>query len=333
MTTETVTTDRAPELDLSSASSIPRELVHKLAVAEVFVTDSARLSEDSMLIAGELPRSHYYYSDGGSFPARFDVMPILELCRQACFVMSHGQLGVPVGQQFILRSLGAELDPAAVFQRHEEPLRVTVRCDVLKRWKDGDRLVGALWRFTLRTPRERPVATATASMSWMPKERWAEVRAGNRRQRGLPPQIAYARPGWSNVLPVSVGRECRENVVISDLQLRNGGGRATLIADILHPGLFDHYVDHLSGMLEAEACRQLALCCAGGGLPVSRDVAVSAIDLAFTAVGELDLPTLCTATVQPVNGACDTRRVDAELTQQGDPLCRATLTISTGPDA
>jgi hypothetical protein len=333
VTTETVTTGRASERDLNSESSIPREVVHKHAVAEVFVTDSAGLSEDSMLLAGELPRSHYYYSDGLSFPARFDVMPILELCRQACFVMSHRQLGVPIGQQFILRSLGAELDPAAVFQRHEEPLRVIVRCDVLKRWMDDDRLVGSLWRFTLRTPRDLPVATATASMSWMPKERWAEVRAGYRRQRGLPAQIAYARPGWSNVPPASVGRECRENVVVSDLQLRNGGARATLIADILHPGLFDHYVDHLSGMLEAEACRQLALCCAGGGLPVSRDVAVSAIDLAFTALGELDLPTLCTATVQAVNGACDTRRVDAELTQQGDPLCRATLTVSTGPDA
>ncbi|HEX8052716.1 MAG TPA: AfsA-related hotdog domain-containing protein [Thermoleophilaceae bacterium] len=333
MTTGTVTTDRASELELSSEHPIPREVVHKLAVAEVFVTDSARLSDDSMLLAGELPRSHYYYSDGGSFPARFDVMPILELCRQACFVMSHRQLGVPIGQQFILRSLGVELDPAAIFQRQEEPLRVTVRCDVLRRWTDGDRLVGALWRFTLRTPRELPVATATAAMSWMPKERWAEVRAGNRTQRGLPPEIAYARPGWSNVPPASVGRECRENVVVSDIQLRDGGVRATLIADILHPGLFDHYVDHLSGMLEAEACRQLALCCAGGGLPVSRDVAVSAIDVAFAAVGELDLPTLCTAAVQPVDGACDTRRVDAELTQQGDPLCRATLTVSTGPDA
>lgn len=308
---------------LSDEQAIPRSLVHKNAIAEVFVTDSVSMATDSMLIAGELPRTHYYYNDPALASARFDLIAILELCRQACFVMAHRHYGVPIGPQFVLRSIGAHLSRTAFDGHEDQPLRVLVRCDAERRWEREGELVGVSWKFAVRTAAGIDVASADAAMSWTERTVWESLRQRQRAKRALPPRIEYRRPRLSQVPATSVGRESARNVVLRDLHERAGVLRGKLVVDITHPGLFDHYVDHLSGMLEAEACRQAAIWSARHRRGEA-DWAVEALTLDFTGVGELDLSTHCEGTVDnALTSAGDAHVVALRLVQREIVLCEA----------
>jgi hypothetical protein len=314
---------------LSDEQAIPRSLVHKNAIAEVFVTDSVSVGADSMLIAGELPRTHYYYNDPALDSARFDLIAILELCRQACFVMAHRHYRVPIGRQFVLRSIGARLSRMA-FDRHgDQPLRVVVRCDAARRWEREGELVGVSWKFTVQTSAGVDVASADAAMSWTERTAWESLRRGQRAKRALPPRIEYRRPCLSQVPATSVGRESARNVVLRDLHEQAGVLHGKLVVDITHPGLFDHYVDHLSGMLEAEACRQAAIWSARRRRGEA-DWVVEALTLDFTGVGELDLSTHCEGFVRKVRTSPDNAHVVAlRLVQREIVLCEARAEVVT----
>ncbi|WP_226962330.1 AfsA-related hotdog domain-containing protein [Streptomyces sp. C8S0] len=82
---------------LSYAATVSRQLVHRAAVCEVFLTDTRRRSDNDFLIAAQLPRVHSYYSDHLATPAAYDPLLLLEVFRQTSILVAHEHLGVPLG--------------------------------------------------------------------------------------------------------------------------------------------------------------------------------------------------------------------------------------------
>src|SRR5690349_20903770 len=93
--------------------TLSRELVHRAAVAEVFLTDAERRGEDEILLAAQLPRRHAFYHDTSGPHTHHDPLLLLEACRQGIFVVAHRYLDVPLGHKFLLRTVEFEVpDPA-----------------------------------------------------------------------------------------------------------------------------------------------------------------------------------------------------------------------------
>ncbi|MFJ6835586.1 ScbA/BarX family gamma-butyrolactone biosynthesis protein [Streptomyces sp. NPDC091209] len=279
--------------------TLPKDLVHRSAVAEVFLTDAERHSEDETLLAARFPRRHAFYDDTLGSRTRHDPFLLLEACRQGIFVVAHRSLGVPPGHKFLLRAVEFEVPDPVARTRGDGPTEAVIATRIERRFRTRAGVRGLRLRFTL-TIGAREALLAHIDYSWMPPEDWASLRAGQRGALGLPAvPVALRGP---HIDPALVGRRAPANTVISPPRIANDGTHtARLFAETTHPTLYDHWVDHVPGMLELEAFRQLALRAAtaagtvrtAGALPV-------ALAARFRRFAEMDLPLECrTAPVLP----------------------------------
>lgn len=300
--------------------TLPKELVHRAAIAEVFLTDAKRTGEDEVLLAAQFPRLHAFYDDTLAPRTHHDSFLLLEACRQAIFVVAHRHLDVPLGHKFLLRTVESDvLDPTAL-AIGDTPTEAVITARIEERLRSRSGMAGLRLAFTM-TMRGRPALSARIDYSWMRPQDWTRLRAGQRGALGLsrPPVAPLGGPCAD---AAAVGRRDPANVVISPPgPTGDGGSEARLVARITHPTLYDHWVDHVPGMLELEACRQLALTAAvsAGTLcaPTALPVGLSA---RFHRFAEMDLPLVCrTAPALPEAG------VECTLHQLGTLVAEARI--------
>lgn len=308
--------------------TLPKELVHRAAVAEVFLTDAERRSEDELLLAAQLPRRHAFYHDSLGPRTHHDPLLLVEACRQGIFVVAHRYLDVPPGWKFLLRAVEFEVPDHAALTCGDHPTEAVITTRVERRFRTRAMTTGLRLRFTL-TIGTREALLARIAYSWMPPRDWTRLRTGQRGALGLP-DVPAALPG-SRVDPALVGRRDPANTVISPPRTNGDGTRtARLIVDTAHPTLYDHWVDHVPGMLELEAFRQLALTAAVAAGAVRTPTALP-VGLAarFRCFAEMDVPLSCrTARVLP--GA----DIECTLHQPGAVAAAARIRLADpNPDA
>jgi hypothetical protein len=288
---------------LDYSRTVPRELVHRAAVAEVFLTSHRKVHDDLYLIGAQLPRFHPFYSDEASSRPSFahDPLLVLEVCRQAAILLAHQYFEVPADKFFVLRTVaGQVLDPGALVVG-TGPTDAAVSCEIVKRHGHGDVVHGLDVRCTLRANGFDAVAVSM-SYSWVTAAQW-------RRIRGAGPD-RFERPADTMPIPTGVRADARLvdrrnpfNVVVGPPVTDDGSTRAHLVIDTTHPTLFDHPLDHVPGGLQLEACRQLAIVAARARHSVRAQVDEIRIDglrARFGAFAELDLPTECEARTESV---------------------------------
>ncbi|MEU6775199.1 ScbA/BarX family gamma-butyrolactone biosynthesis protein [Streptomyces sp. NPDC046759] len=279
--------------------TLPKDLVHRSAVAEVFLTDAERRCEDEVLLAAQLPRRHAFYHDTLGPRTHHDPLLLLEACRQGIFVVAHRCLGVPPELKFLLRTVEFEVPDQAALICGDHATEAVITTRVEHRFRTGGVVTGLRLRFTVAIGTQEALL-ARIAYSWMPPGDWMRLRAGQRGALGLP-DVPVALPG-SRVDPALVGRRDPANTVISPPRTAGDGRRtAGLVVDTAHPTLYDHWVDHVPGMLELEAFRQLALT-AAVSVGTVRTPAALPVGLAarFRCFAEMDLPLHCrTAPVLP----------------------------------
>jgi hypothetical protein len=300
--------------------TVPYGFVHKTGTTEVLVTDHARVDAQTVVMAGEIPVAHRYFSD---LPPskRLDLVPVLELCRQGCYVLGHGYYGAPDGARFILRELSGRLRPDA-----PAVSKVRVEVTVARAFQRDGRTTGLALDYKVTTVDGEELATAKSSLSWMNEPTWTGIRTEGRTQHGLGATIGAPDRTGAFPAPRAVGRTAETNVLLADPVFDQGVMTARLAPDPGNQAMFEHPQDHIPGMVLIEAARQAALWTLSRhlGVPASRLI-VTGMDSDFRLIGELDLATECTTTVTFNRGGRSTAKVT--FVQAGAAIGAATIEV------
>ncbi|MFC9895184.1 ScbA/BarX family gamma-butyrolactone biosynthesis protein [Nocardia sp. NPDC127579] len=306
----------------SHLRTVSRVLAHRCAVSEVFVTSLDRIGPEEFLVGAQLPRMHAYYGDHASaLGLRHDPLVVMEAARQASIAVTHEFFGVPPEMAFIVRTFNGTGSDTAVWETGTAPADLVMTVRVSGRHLHQGVPHGLDLVLDIACA-GAPMMTVDGSFSWTTPQRWEAMRAGFRNSLGLgefqgPGPVAERAP--ADV----VGRENPRNVVIGPPCHAGRIARAGLVADLAHPFLFDHQLDHVPGSLLIEAARQTALTL----LPdLPRLVSVAS---GFERFVELDRPAECVAEI--VESEVDPLVVRCSLEQAGAVAARVDLEFGTDP--
>jgi 2-oxo-3-(phosphooxy)propyl 3-oxoalkanoate synthase len=307
-------------------ATVPRQLVHRAAISETFLTDAVEVAADRFLVAAQLPRSHSLYNDGpGTHP---DLLLLVEVVRQAGTLVSHRFYGVPEGSVFPMRRAQVELtDLDAAAASHDA-------CEMVAdiRMFDHQRQSGKLSSMSLFADvflGGRPIGSVSGATHFVSPSSYGALRGSPSPAGDGSPQAAMRRAD-----PRRVGRRDPRNVVVSELRdaPREQPYGCSILADTGHPSYFDHPQDHVPGMVLLEGYRQLALLAVADACAwAPASLLVVACDASFTRYAELGHEALCSATVgEPVlpRRGAPWVPLALEIAQQGRPLSTATARVA-----
>jgi hypothetical protein len=288
---------------------VPRQYVHKAALAEVLLTGWQPAGEDSFTITAQWPRAHSFYT---SSDGRHDPLLFAETVRQIFPLLSHVAYDVPLGHHLIWDRFRYAV-AAAALRIEPRPAEVTLRVDCF----DVVRRRGRVAAVSLHVEalRDGGVRLGTADARFT-----SHAPAVYRRLRGphaSPSPLAVPLP--PPVPAAHVGHERLQNVVLS---ATDSARRWQLRADTAHPVLFDHPVDHIPGALLLETARQAAHAVARPARAVP--VGMSAT---FSRFAELDAPCWVEATTAPGGGP-----VRVTVSQHGHEVFAAEVTPEAAPE-
>jgi len=292
-------------------TTVPRELVHRAAVAEVVLTGWRRLGEARFAMTAQWPRGHSFFTPVNG--THHDPLIAAETIRQAGALLAHAEFGVPMTHRFLLEELAFTVRPEEI-RVGERPaaLDLDVTCSQIRR--RGRRLAGM--RVEASVLREgRLAARGRFSFSTISAGGYRRLRPQHvldAAYRPLPPAPAAA--------PAAVGRLCPADVVLSPA---DGPDSWHLRADTGHPALFDHPADHAPGMLLLEAARQAATAALDRApvLPL-------ALDCAFLGHVELDRPCLIETRLLPGAAPDSPQTVLVTGRQEDRPAFTSALTAA-----
>jgi hypothetical protein len=324
--------------DVSHLQILPKALVHKDGFDDVFLTSFAIRGDRESVLGATLPRSHGFYCELPVTDRTPDLATLVEICRQACFVVAHEQFDVPLGgaadAKFLMRELSGEFVDVSPFDT-DEPVNVAVDCVVEDVARRAGQVSALVWAFTVRVG-DVVVGRARMAQTLLSRAVWGVMRGRLRTERGLPVKMGEVPPPEpGDVAPADVGRVNPDHVVITGFDEADDGYRALVRADLRHPVMFDHPADYIFAMVQLEAVRQLCLAAASRrlGLPAT-SLEMSAVTAEYRAVAEFDLPTELHASVATA-GTGDEKvvRFDVDATQQGRQVSIFGLSVRSAAGA
>lgn len=295
----------------SMTTTVPKELVHRAAVAEVMLTDWRRVGDTRFALTAQWSRGHSFYRpvDG-----HHDPLLAAETIRQAATLLAHAEFGVPRDYRFLLKELAFAIEPDRLaVGGAPASLDIDITCTTVKR--RGERVAGLDYVAVLRRD-GRPAATGSLSAAFLAPAVYRRLRKEHSSaadQAPLPPACP--------VLPESVGRTSPADVVLSPTDEAN---RWQLRTDTRHPILFDHPVDHVPGMTLIEAARQAATSVLGRSCQAPTSVAGT-----FLQFVELDAP--CEIVVQDASEWADDDRHLLVTGHQDGTRCFSAVVAARAP--
>ncbi|GKQ37408.1 ScbA/BarX family gamma-butyrolactone biosynthesis protein [Streptomyces sp. A012304] len=257
----------------SLTATVPRQLVHRAAVAETLLTGWRRVGTDRFTVTAQWPRAHGLHVS--SDRSAYDPLLVVETIRQGGTLITHTEYDVPLDRQFVLQrfqvtTVAGKLGVGALPAEPEVELFFT---DLQYRGRHP-----AAARYTARVLRDgERVATADVAFTCVSEPVYRRLRGGRT------PDTVTALPVPPGVPAADVGRALAADVVLTE-PAPGRGDRRRLRVDTAHPVFFDHPLDHVPGMLLLEAARQAALLRTGG------ERSPNAYDAVFHRYAELDEP-------------------------------------------
>ncbi|MES5825251.1 ScbA/BarX family gamma-butyrolactone biosynthesis protein [Streptomyces sp. RG80] len=271
---------------------VSRQLVHRAAVAEVFITDALQVGEDRFLVGAQWPRDHaLYYPDAQGM---CDPLLLTETVRQALVYLAHEYCGIPLGHRFVGSDTHFEITDHEALVVGDTPLHVTL--DVQWSWvanrpprRFGMR-VDAVVSVAGRECARAGLSVYAVDEGLYRRLRWRGV------ERQEPDEAARVEHCAATRLSAAdVGRLRAKDSVLG----RTEAGEWRLLVDLHHAVLFDHPGDHIPLMVTLEGARQLGYrllhrhhdACAGAVL--------RAVRMDCPAFADLDEPVRLCAELQP----------------------------------
>ncbi|MET8077950.1 ScbA/BarX family gamma-butyrolactone biosynthesis protein [Streptomyces sp. NPDC005303] len=256
-------------------ATVPREFVHRVAVAEILLTGWTRTAADRFTITAQWPRAHQLHVS----PDRSAYEPLLvaETVRQCGALLAHAAYEVPLGHQFVLQELRVATRPEhlAVGTAPAEPV---IHITVAELRRRAGRPTALRYDAVVHLGGEQ-VATGGIAVTWANESVYRRLRAGRTADVGA---LRLPRPPSPPLPADTVGRALPTDVLLSPAARP---GRWRLRVDTAHPVFFDHPLDHVPGMLLLEAARQAVR--AHGG---EEGRAVASFHAMFHQYAELDQP-------------------------------------------
>jgi 2-oxo-3-(phosphooxy)propyl 3-oxoalkanoate synthase len=284
--------------------NVPRDLVHRRALAEVLIADTVQVAEDEFLLGTQLPRAHTLWSDR-RYPYH-DPLITVEVCRQACIATLHRYYNVPPEWQFLSKRIDFRVVNLDAYADDEaSPPEGILRARILnKRERDG-----ALHAITIES--ELSIdgtlgGTVCGDVIAMQQSAYQRLRAQQLKVKYESLDTSRAQELVRPVDAARVGRTLQRNVAIGDSTegvAPSGECRYTAVVDQTHPCFFDHPLDHLPGALIMEIHRQTAIAAAGSaniGMPVA--AVVTRCDAQLSDFAELETHVACSAIIAGQSG-------------------------------
>lgn len=271
--------------------TVPRSMVHRAAVSEVFLTQAQLVEARHFRCSAQLPRTHSYFSEHTHSAAHYDMLLLLEVFRQASIYISHAFLEVSAQDKFIYLDSSTHVEDRRLLVVGDRPASAQIDVHVVDEYlRDGVRS-GVTLNMALSIDGQVAARHERMSIRWMSGAAWDKLRA-----RGLAAVAPDADPLTQlppPLCPATVGRHWLNNVVLGrDLQQYGETLLAPLIVDRNNPAIFDHPLDHIPGMLLLEGFRQVALVAAQRQLQIApQQLLLGRIHVAFSRFGEFALAT------------------------------------------
>ncbi|MFD5422845.1 ScbA/BarX family gamma-butyrolactone biosynthesis protein [Streptomyces sp. NPDC127069] len=262
----------------SLTSTVPKELVHRAAVAEVLLTDWHRIDDTRFTVSAQWPRIHSFFTPIAG--THHDPLICGETIRQIGSLLAHAEFGVPFGYNFLWWDVDLSIRPEHLrIERTPASLDIQVTCTEIRR-RNG-RLSWLRYEAVVRRD-GHIAATGRMSFAVVSPTVYQRVRPAHTLEPDHRPL-----PLTAPVAPQSVGRLSPTDVVLSP---SGEPDRWQLRVDVHHAALFDHPVDHVPGMLLLEAARQASAASLGRSsfMPLS-------ISGDFKRYAELDSPCMIEA--------------------------------------
>jgi 2-oxo-3-(phosphooxy)propyl 3-oxoalkanoate synthase len=281
----------AVQADVSYQQPIRRELTHRTAVSEVFVTSLAARAAGRFVAGAQLPRMHAYYGDHlGALAGRHDLLAVMETARQTAIAITHEFYRVPLDAVFLVRTFNGTGIPGPAWVSGPEPTDLVLDVEVVQLHGTGAGVCGIDMNLEISCD-GTPLTTVDGSFSWVSPGEWSGLRTVFRKSQGLGSVVGPA-VSLEAADPAAVGRRDPRNVVVGAVERSGDRGTAPLAIDPTHPFLFDHRLDHIPGSALLEASRQTAVLSLPG-VPERRQLI--GVASRFDRFTELDLVTECRA--------------------------------------
>jgi hypothetical protein len=268
---------------LSFEQTVPRSLVHRASLAEVYVADSLQSGDDEFTLAVQIPRAHCVWFD--RLAPYHDPLATAEAARQGVYVIVHRHVGLPAGLTFSLQRLELNVEDLDGYRDSGSPLQGLLTLRIVKQTRSGGTLGSMTLEGAIAVEGELLVRVG-GDVVFLGSDDFTALRAYQRRRNrpesAPPPAVGPALDA------AACGRLDRRNSVLGEPSA-HAGARFPLIVDQQHPSFFDHGYDHAPGPLIVEAYRQVAIVSAHrAGVLASPVCALVGLSALFKDFAELD---------------------------------------------
>ncbi|MCP2164088.1 AfsA-related hotdog domain-containing protein [Goodfellowiella coeruleoviolacea] len=327
MTVSIESVDRLEQVaGLSFLRTVDRTLVHRSAVAEVFVTDMCRIADYQYVAGAQLPLTHGYYNDHVQSTALFDPLLLAEASRQAGICGAH-LCGVPRQTAILVNTFSLELANLDALAVGRAPGRLRIDCAFQPLRVRAGKLRRGMVEQQLYVA-DRRVGQHRMEVQFLSHTEHDALRHAQRGSAAPSTADLADVPHLRQVAPHLVGRAHPLNVVLADPVEVDGQLRALVRPRLGNRAIFDHDYDHLPAMSLAEAARQLALMSVDDGTgAVAARTHLGSVGGDFLRFAELDEPVFAATPRTPAGAPERVAARTVTFTQSGAEIARITLTL------
>jgi hypothetical protein len=243
-------------------------------------------------------------------------MLLAETVRQCAIYLAHVRYAVPLHYKFTMQSMviDADLDLLTIGACAPE---VAINAHVTKIAR-SERSLSAFTVMLEFQLNDKVIGRGAASARVFPPDKYDHVRW----------QGAVARTPTRPCLPTPVDPDSvcvtdTASVVLGTNSAASEEGSWLLRADVTHPILFDHPLDHIPGVLVLEAARQSARLTLGESC-----ADFEGLEFRFRRFIELDQPTTVTAQIVDAERRC----VAVDFAQWGEIMATGTIRLAKHRD-
>lgn len=326
----TVSIESVDHLDqvagLSFLRTVDRKLVHRSAVAEVFVTDMCRIADYRYVAGAQLPLTHGYYNDHVQSAPLFDPLLLAEACRQAGICGAH-LCGVPRETAILVNTFSLDLVDLGALAVGRAPAELRIECDFQPLRVRAGKLRKGMVEQRLHVA-DREVGSHRMEVQFLSHTEHDALRYAQRGSAAPSTADLADTPHLRQVAPHLVGRAHPLNVVLADPAEVDGQLQALVRPRLGNRAIFDHDYDHLPAMSLAEAARQLALMSVddGTGAVLAR-THLASVAGDFLRFAELDEPVFAATALTPATSQAGAVTRTVTFTQSGVDIASLTLTL------